>query len=554
MRSSTCTSRVYLIYFSYFLISFLACTIFLFSYSSIGPEDTEDVFNPQVCSEISSVSSIDRFITVSYKRRRPSIRPPILSGYFGLITDWLEQQITFRLGSGNVSILNSTAIAIEFYYPVVDFYDALLTCGMKSMPGTPQVDSISANFSVTVNITDFVPSTAYSQLRCHHKTTFGRRWCEFRNIAYFDRHFVHFSPAAFDFPHPFIVPGARAPPFDKTETQLREEPLVVPFNLSEIPRSLEVIDDFCYIYGVFHNYYMLWHTVFDFMIPLYNFMKLLNRSETQENRRVYVRSDGVWVYGDLMRVFSKHPVQIIDEVNPTILMPKGVIGIEKLEQNADPHRRYDESIGFHYDINRSHALGMREELLRVLGVPDHVVGKAGKPLVLFIDRGSDSRNLVNTEEVKQVMIDGCPHCLVEVVQLHNMDVPAQMRLISRASVLAGLHGSGLANVVWLAESRANHTTHLLEFAPYKYTCRDWYQTAASAAGVNYHVMMNQRSPSSGQSSGSMERCWTRPEICATMECHDRLRDQKTTVELDTFKGVWREIADALKTTVVTETI
>jgi hypothetical protein len=253
-----------------------------------------------------------------------------------------------------------------------------------------------------------------------------------------------------------------------------------------------------------------------------------------------------------MKAFSHYPVTIIDEVNPTILMPNGVIGVEKLEQNVDPHRKYDESIGFHYDINRTHAEGMWEDVLRVLNIPDHIVGKGGKPLALLVDRGSDSRNLVNMDEVKPVMVDGCPHCLVEVVQLHNMDVKAQIRLISTASLLAGLHGSGLANVVWLHESMSNHTTHLLEFAPYMYTCRDWYRTAAAAAGVNYHMMMNARSPARGPSSASMERCWTRPQICATMECHDRLRDQKTTVELDTFQSVWKVIADALQTTVTTE--
>jgi hypothetical protein len=370
-------------------------------------------------------------------------------------------------------------------------------------------------------------------------------------MAYFDRHFVHFSPADFSFPRPFLVPGARAPPFDKAETQLRDEPLVVRFKLTDIPRSLEVVDDFCYIYGVFHNYYMLWHTIFDFMIPLYNFMKILKRPETREHRRVYVRSDGVWIYGDLMKVFSHYPVTIIDEVNPTILMPNGVFGIEKLEQNPDPHRRYDESIGFRYDINRTHATGMREEVMKVLQVPDHIVGQDGKALVLLIDRGSDARNLVNTDEVKAAMVDGCPHCLVRVVQLHNMDVPEQIQLISKASVLAGLHVSGLAHVIWMPESTPNHTTHLLEFTPYKYLCRDWYRTGAGAAGVHYHMMMNQRSPAAGSGSGSMERCWTRPEICATIECHDRLRDQKTTVELDTFREVWKVIATALKTTIVT---
>jgi hypothetical protein len=547
--------RSFGLYIIYFLLSFAISTPFLFKrYKSDAiPVGRDSMSNPAVCKKVSRVSACDHIITVSYNGKIPRGSPTFIAKHFGLDTSWLTSVIFFPYGSGEVTLINTTSISIEFYFPVVARYRTTLFCGVP-VGDEYAYDSIIRNFSVSINVTDFVPSESYSQLKCHHTDVFALRWCEFTNLAYFDRHFVQFSPAKFAFPHPFLVPGPRAPPFDKTETQLRGDPIVVQFGMAAVPRQLEIVSDFCYIYGVFHNYYMLWHTIFDFMVPLHNFMRLLNRPETRDQRRVYVRSDGVWIYGDLMKSFSYFPITIIDEENPMILMQRGTLGIEKLESMSDVvlHRNYDDSIKFHYNINRSTAVGLREDILSVLEIPDGVIGKNGKPLALLIDRGSNARNIANMDEVRDAMIEGCPQCFVDVVQLHDMDVRQQVELVSTASVLVGFHGSGLAHVIWMAESSPSHTTHLLEVLPYKYICRDWYQTAAAAAGVKYHMMMNRSPPTNQTKLGwGMDQCWNRPEQCATLGCHDRLRDQPTTVELDTFAEVWKRIADDLKTTVVT---
>jgi hypothetical protein len=362
--------------------------------------------------------------------------------------------------------------------------------------------------------------------------------------------FFFLTPATFEFPEPFIVPGPRGPPFDKEEDRLAIEPVILNANLSNVPRNLTVITDFCYVYGVYFNYYMLWHTVFDFIVPLYHFMALLNRSETPANRQVYVKSDGVWSFHAMMKVLSDHPVTIIPQRNPSLLMRDAVIGIEKLEKNMNPNRTYDDSIGFHYDFDRSTAPGMRNDLLNALSIPTEVIGKEGKPLALLIDRGQGSRNIRNTNEIFEAMVAGCPHCQVEIVRYHIMSTEEQIRITSRASVLVGLHGSGLTHVVWMAPSQPNHTTHMIEFLPYKYSCRDWYHTAAIVAGVNYHIVMNKNPPADVDDEG-LDKCWNNPEICATLNCHDRLRDQLTTIELDTFNEVWLEIANSLKSTIVT---
>jgi hypothetical protein len=287
------------------------------------------------------------------------------------------------------------------------------------------------------------------------------------------------------------------------------------------------------------------------MIPLYNFMNLLNRSETRETRRVYVRSDGMRGFDTLTEIFSRHPIEVIDETNPSIVIPRGVIGIEKLERNVSLSRSYDESIGFHYNFNRSTALGMREKILQRFGISAADIGRNGKPLALIIDRGTGSRNMQNLPELKNIMVAGCPHCAVETVFFHHMSMREQIAISARASVIVGYHGSGLTNTVWMAASTPNHTTHLVEVLPYKY-CRDWYHTAADVAGVTYHAVMNKR-PTPNVTDQGLIRCWQHPEICTTQECHDKLRDQSTVTELDTFNETWATIADALTTTLIPAT-
>jgi ribosomal protein S27E len=296
---------------------------------------------------------------------------------------------------------------------------------------------------------------------------------------------------------------------------------------------------------------MLWHAIFDFMIPLYNFMNLMNRSDTPDTRRVYVRSDGMRGFDTLTQIFSRYPIEVIDETNPSIVISSGVIGIEKLERNVGLSRSYDESIGFHYNFNRSTALGMREKILDRFGISPVDIGRNGKPLALIIDRGPGSRNMQNLAELKNIMVVGCPHCVVETVFFHHMSMHDQIAICARASVIVGYHGSGLTNTIWMAASTPNHTTHLVEVLPYKY-CRDWYHTAADVAGVNYHPVMNKK-PTPNVIDEGLIHCWRHPEICTTQACHDKLRDQQTITEPDTFNETWTNIARALTTTLITAT-
>jgi hypothetical protein len=421
---------------------------------------------------------------------------------------------------------------------------------------TRAFDSISRfvlrKFPVEFVVSDFLDYEEYSQLRCHHADVYPRRWCDARNLVHYDARFFFLSPAIFELPEPFIVPGARAPPFDKEEDRLDIEPIVIDFRVSTVPRNLTVVDDFSYIYGVFHNTFMLWHTLFDFMIPLYHFVKFRGETDprdVRETRRIYVRSDGVWSFNGIMRIFSLFPVTIISR--SSLLIRRGTIGIEKLESDVDISRDYDKSIGFRYEFNRSTARGMREDVLERLNLSVDAVGKSGKPLVILVDRRGTGRTMQNTEALVAVMEKDCPHCLVETVKFEYMSVEQQIGLASKASAIVGFHGSGLAHVLWMAETREGHPTHLIELLPFRYICRDWYATAAAVAGVRYHGVMNVNE-TMGVTDQGLRNCWKKPQKCPTQQCHDLLRDQPTTIEVETFRETWAIVAKDLESTVVTE--
>ena len=538
---------------------------------------------PSICDNIEGIEVENEFITVKYSKSIPlSNNEEILSflSHFSLDSSWLDQEIFFPLNSAQYVTSNDSTVTFTFFMPVIDTYDCSLICispkhslsqyfreSRNKAIDSPdhrlnfhnirqffkQKKKLIANIGIKIydikinaqNFTDDENINGYSRLKCHNKNHFETRWCEFRNIGYFNNHFFFFSPGEFSFPQPFIVPGPRAPPFDKEVDRFVVEPIVLTSNPAQIPIKLEPVTDFCYIYGVFHNYHMLWHALFDFMIPLYQFIKQRNGTDTKFNRRVYVKSDGTWTFDPLMKIFSYLPVTIICEENFAILMYRGTIGIEKPEENPSADRPYDISLTFKYNFNRSTALGMREDVLHELYIPDNIYMENGRHNIVFVDRGNDQRTIVNTDEIIDLMKKTCSFCNIHRVKFQDMSITQQVRLVSKSSVLIGYHGSGLSHVVWMAESLPNRTTHMIEIMPYKYTCRNWYHIAANVAGVEYHQVIN-KNPPKNVNDENLKYCWNNPSLCSSVFCHDLIRDQPVALEIDTFNKTWSEVVEKLR--------
>ena len=523
------------LYLIYFIISFIGTySIYIWTNFSKNLDGYED----PIC-KFSTITANEDIFHIHYDKKIRINNFTDITNKFTLHSHVFKQPLTFPVNSSRILNVTDYDIYLQFYMPIIDDYDIILKCSNREKA------------KMKIAITNFSNDNEFSRLRCHHKS-YVKRWCEARNLALISNEFVFFSNAIFSFPRPFLVPGARCPPFDVATDRLEFEPLIQQNPFSESKTELVLDSEKNYFYGGFYNFQQLWHAVFDFTIPFYKFTKEFPMNDTREERQIYVRSQPIWGFTELMKVnFKKDFINMQYTAVKNRLFREIVLGIEKNEKNPLLNRTNEDTIVFQYNFNQSSVPTFRNELLEVNNLSTTAVGDKGKPLVILIDRRFGSRKLVNTMEVYEYMNKTCDFCEIKLLRLEDLAFSQQMDLISRSSVLAGLHGSGLTHVVWMAESRANHSTHLIEFLPMKYGCRNWYHTAANVSRVNYHPVMSTE-PGHYEKSDILKHCLSDKGVCGTLACHDALRDQTTTVNISAFDPVWKSIVEQLKSTVPVE--
>jgi hypothetical protein len=165
--------------------------------------------------------------------------------------------------------------------------------------------------------------------------------------------------------------------------------------------------------------------------------------------------------------------------------------------------------------------------------------------VVIASRQGDHRDIMNSNEIYEQIVHNCPFCVVDSVVFHSMTFREQVQLVSGASVLIGLHGSALSHVLWLPRGRAV----LVEILPFRYSCRDWYQVAARAAGVTYFSVMNRGRllpVVEPREAGLARKCWRRPDLCEDLLCNDFLKDQKFELELEVLNETWQQVLAILE--------
>ena len=93
---------------------------------------------------------------------------------------------------------------------------------------------------------------------------------------------------------------------------------------------------------------------------------------------------------------------------------------------------------------------------------------------VYISRVTSTRTQIWERELQSLLIeDGWT-----VIELQGLDFEAQINLISTASVLAGIHGAGLAHMVWM-----NSDSLVIELGGRGY--RSCYTSLAKACGLQY---------------------------------------------------------------------
>jgi hypothetical protein len=123
------------------------------------------------------------------------------------------------------------------------------------------------------------------------------------------------------------------------------------------------------------------------------------------------------------------------------------------------------------------------------------------------------------------------------VYFENTTMESQIELISRAEVFISIHGSGLANCLWMKEGSL-----LIEIVPPNFTHNDWYAKAAAAGGLRYYRFEGDPVRGGGMSR-EVHKCLTEGGDKTQQPCHDALRDQNTMIDMPRFrKEVGRLIA------------
>ena len=539
----------------------------LFLISQIEIQDSSNDFllnSSSICSNIKQVATDGDVINIKFNENYyPNEKTKEV---FALQTNALNNEkikVFFPLNTSSFVYKTTTRIAIRFYLPFVQNYNAELLCSdyffnEKENYNNTKYEKMINNYKefkpliqrkdrIRLNASILKGDDSYSRFHCHGKD-WRDRWCEGTNIAIIDRHFYFKSLAKFHFPDIFIIPGARGYPFDKAHTRLYFEPYVVEefFPL----KSFNEINDITYVYDSFWNYHMIWHIMMDLVLPLRRFIKLVNDTRKPTERRLVLMSDGVWIFDEILKIFSAKYVPIINKERTSYLLKECYIGIDKLEDGLFRKRKYKDSINFKYNFNNETDPHLRNDTLQAMRIPTDLYGtRENKKLVLVIDRESTARVFLNVNEVVDYMKKSCKVCDVKIVHFERLSVHEQVELTSKASVLMGVHGCGLTHVFWMHPSSKNFSTHMIEILPYKYNCRDWYHTAANVANVEYHSVMNKNPPETKliskipNSYQCIHNSWS---TCESTYCHEALKDQNVKLEIDTFQETWIPIVNALE--------
>jgi capsular polysaccharide biosynthesis protein len=171
------------------------------------------------------------------------------------------------------------------------------------------------------------------------------------------------------------------------------------------------------------------------------------------------------------------PADHCSEFHLSSLAQLGVSSFETLAMN-----------GHYYTINNllfpSHDIQIgdyNDDLIRELAVKLRPVTHEGVSVNLFVRRKArDKRVILNEEEAVKVFLD----CGFKVVELEDVSFEEQVALCAKATILAGVHGSGLANMIFMKEgSKVLELTGKLNGEQY------YFYTLSNAMGHDYFYQL-----------------------------------------------------------------
>jgi hypothetical protein len=387
-------------------------------------------------------------------------------------------------------------------------------------------------------------SPRQSSLICFGET-YESRWCRARNICWRDRWFTFFGIPDAIFNRSIMTPGSRPVPLDYPSCRK-----IIRFHTTSRPfpfRILShVVPELSFITCRWYSMQYLWHSLFDYTLPLFWTMKLnggVNRSN-----RIYLVDENTSKKGyQFIPAFTSGEVpnvRVNEAENNNTCWKDAVLGFPKSEYNITPEK-WSSMLELPYEYPLEAYRGFRDHMISFFCSPEifrtRCEPDAANPRVVVFFRNSKMRDIDNKEDLLAALRRWCPHCTVDAFLYLNQTYGEQMEAICNASILISMHGSQLSHMVWMKVDDREKKTSVIEILPYMYTCRNWYEQIANGAEIKYFKWVNthrNNTRSGRDDQRNYERC-LRGEMPCLGECHDLLRDQPTVVNLTEFEVVFR---------------
>ena len=336
------------------------------------------------------------------------------------------------------------------------------------------------------------------------------RICVFRDICFDNTNLTFISPYNIISDSPFLVLGGRSPPYDKKRDRIYKLNVNVSKDFT-IPEGREVHDGIFHYASTYYNMQMLFHSLFDFSLPLfYTMIKDDVFKQLPDERSVIIPRDAQNPTSKFVQSFTKS----FSKVKSNHCYKNLIVGIYKVKDITGKY--------YQFPYNFTHLLHpyifKQFNLTHLLSVDKNNFSN-NKPIILFSGRKTSKRNLVNYDELLDALQKEFAEYEIESIFYEEHDMAYQIEHTYRSSIMIGIHGSGLSHVAWM---RPNTT--MIEILPYKFNCRDWYERTCNVSGVNYFKYIPLDKEESPNPSYEAIKCWNASNGCEGY-CLDALRDQ-----------------------------
>jgi hypothetical protein len=394
--------------------------------------------------------------------------------------------------------------------------------------------------------------------------SFMTRYCFVKNACLLNRQIQFILPFKANFGGFFLLLGSRPPPFDPHDLRIGNA------NISIVSApTAEFTDRTALFTARFFNSHMLWHNVMDALVPMYwtltSFASSVldihwSHSDNQQYG-IFINRTNEIILNDAFGPWGMHFLDALSDQgivnlefwNVSRCYRNFILGVRKTELAPVLKRRQRDGLIAPYEIDPRGVRGLRALVIdSVQSSVSACEPNVDRPLVVIIQRRSEQeiRRITNEEELVNATRQLCPFCDVEVVDFESKETSAQVRLACRTSLLLGIHGSGLIHVAWMKPSSPESPTGLVEFFPYKYTCRNWYEQCARTFGVQHFAVhtlnLSQSRWEPFHNASKVARCHTEEGECLRGRCHDFLRDQSISVDIPYFEQITQPFFDSLK--------